>query len=290
MYYETRSWSVTDSVDSQKAVAKPASHAKNDFEKDKYILRQLVTKDFKIKYRRSVLGVAWSVLNPLLMMIVMSIVFSTIFAQGRNGSITPDMYPLYLIVGNITFSVMSESTNQALMSIIAASSLLKKVKVHRWVFPVQKVLFSLVNFAFSLVAVAIVMLWFHIVPSWHLILLPVCLFLLMCFCMGLGLMLSALAVFFRDVMHLWSVVITAWMYLTPIFWTTDFISQMAHWIQVLVVVNPMYNYLQFMRDIFLFNTTPSMLTLGLCVIWAVIALVVGYAVFHKTEHKFILFI
>lgn len=281
---------MTDNLESQKAVAKPASHAKNDFEKDKFILKQLVTKDFKIKYRRSVLGVAWSVLNPLLMMVVMSIVFSTIFAQGRNGSITPEMYPLYLIVGNVTFSVMSESTNQALMSIIWASSLLKKVKVHRWVFPVQKVLFSLVNFAFSLVAVALVMLWFHVLPTWHLILLPVCLLLLMCFCMGLGMMLSALAVFFRDVMHLWTVVITAWMYLTPIFWTTDCISQMAHWIQVLVVVNPMYNYLQFMRDIFLFNTMPSVLTFGLCVAWAVIALAVGYAVFHKTEHKFILYI
>lgn len=281
---------MTDSVDSQKAVAKPASHAKNDFEKDKFILKQLVTKDFKIKYRRSVLGVAWSVLNPLLMMVVMSIVFSTIFGQSRNGSITPEMYPLYLIVGNITFSVMSESTNQALMSIIAASSLLKKVKVHRWVFPVQKVLFSLVNFAFSLVAVALVMLWFHVLPTWHLILLPVCLLLLMCFCMGLGMMLSALAVFFRDVMHLWTVVITAWMYLTPIFWTTDYISQMARWIQVLVVVNPMYNYLQFMRDIFLFNTVPSVLTFGLCVVWAVVALGVGYTVFHKTEHKFILYI
>ena len=281
---------MADNVESQKAVAKPASHAKNDFEKDKFILRQLVTKDFKIKYRRSVLGVAWSVLNPLLMMIVMSIVFSTIFAQGRNGSITPEMYPLYLIVGNVTFSVMSESTNQALMSIIWASSLLKKVKVHRWVFPVQKVLFSLVNFAFSLGAVALVMLWFHVVPSWHLILLPVCLLLLMCFCMGLGMMLSALAVFFRDVMHLWTVVITAWMYLTPIFWTTDYISHMAHWIQVLVVVNPMYNYLQFMRDIFLFNTVPSSLTFGLCVAWAVLALAIGYTVFHKTEHKFILYI
>lgn len=281
---------MADNVESQKAVAKPASHTKNDFEKDKFILRQLVTKDFKIKYRRSVLGVAWSVLNPLLMMIVMSIVFSTIFAQGRNGSITPEMYPLYLIVGNVTFSVMSESTNQALMSIIWASSLLKKVKVHRWVFPVQKVLFSLVNFAFSLVAVALVMLWFHVVPSWHLILLPVCLLLLMCFCMGLGMMLSALAVFFRDVMHLWTVVITAWMYLTPIFWTTDYISHMAHWIQVLVVVNPMYNYLQFMRDIFLFNTVPSSLTFGLCVAWAVLALAIGYTVFHKTEHKFILYI
>lgn len=281
---------MADNVESQKAVAKPASHAKNDFEKDKFILKQLVTKDFKIKYRRSVLGVAWSVLNPLLMMVVMSIVFSTIFGQSRNGSITPEMYPLYLIVGNITFSVMSESTNQALMSIIWASSLLKKVKVHRWVFPVQKVLFSLVNFSFSLVAVALVMLFFRVVPTWHLILLPVCLLLLMCFCMGLGMMLSALAVFFRDIMHLWTVVITAWMYLTPIFWTTDYISQMAHWIQVLVVVNPMYNYLQFMRDIFLFNTVPSALTFGLCVAWAVLALVIGYTVFHKTEHKFILYI
>lgn len=281
---------MADSVESQKAVAKPASHAKNDFEKDKFILKQLVTKDFKIKYRRSVLGVAWSVLNPLLMMVVMSIVFSTIFAQGRNGSVAPELYPLYLIVGNVTFSVMSESTNQALMSIIWASSLLKKVKVHRWVFPVQKVLFSLVNFSFSLVAVALVMLFFRVAPTWHLILLPVCLLLLMCFCMGLGMMLSALAVFFRDVMHLWSVVITAWMYLTPIFWTTDFISQMARWIQVLVVVNPMYNYLQFMRDIFLFNTVPSALTFGLCVVWAVLALAIGYTVFHKTEHKFILYI
>lgn len=281
---------MADNLESQKAVAKPASHAKNDFEKDKFILKQLVTKDFKIKYRRSVLGVAWSVLNPLLMMVVMSIVFSTIFGQSRNGSITPEMYPLYLIVGNITFSVMSESTNQALMSIIWASSLLKKVKVHRWVFPVQKVLFSLVNFSFSLVAVALVMLFFRVVPTWHLILLPVCLLLLMCFCMGLGMMLSALAVFFRDVMHLWTVVITAWMYLTPIFWTTDYISQMAHWIQVLVVLNPMYNYLQFMRDIFLFNTVPSALTFGLCVAWAVLALAIGYTVFHKTEHKFILYI
>lgn len=281
---------MSDQTKQQETRSLPATFAKNEFEKDAFILRQLVTEDFKIKYRRSVLGVAWSVLNPLLMMIVMSIVFSTIFGQSRNGSITPEMYPLYLIVGNITFSVMSESTNQALMSIVAASSLLKKVKVHRWVFPVQKILFSLVNFGFSLVAVALVMLWFHVFPTWHLVLLPVCLILLMCFCMGLGMMLSALAVFFRDVMHLWTVVITAWMYLTPIFWTTDYISQMAHWIQVLVVVNPMYNYLQFMRDIFLFNTVPSTLTFGLCVAWAVVALAIGYAVFHKTEHKFILYI
>ena len=267
-----------------------SSHAKNEVEKDRFILKQLVTKDFKIKYRRSFLGVAWSVLNPLLMMIVMAVVFSTIFAQGRNGAVSPELYPLYLIVGNVTFSVMSESTNQALMSIIWASSLLKKVKVHRWVFPVQKVLFSLVNFGFSLIAVAIVMIWFHVVPTWHLILLPVCLFLLMLFCMGLGMMLSALTVFFRDIMHLWSVVITAWTYLTPIFWTTDFIGRMPHVVRIIMYANPMYNYIQFMRDIFLFQTTPTFFTVGMCVAWAFVALVLGYVVFHKSEHKFILYI
>lgn len=267
-----------------------STHAKTGFQKDIFILKQLVSKDFKIKYRRSFLGVAWSVLNPLLMMIVMAIVFTTIFAQGRNGSVTPEMYPLYLIVGNVTFAVMSDSTSQALSSIIYASSLLKKVKVHRFVFPVQKVLFSLVNFAFSLIAVAIVMLWFHVVPTWHLLLLPVCLILLMFFCMGVGLLLSAATVFFRDVMHLWSVVLTAWTYFTPIFWTTDYILKMPHILRVLMYANPMYNYLQFMRDIFLFQTCPTPLEFGLCVAWAVIAMAIGYTVFHKNEHKFILYI
>ena len=267
-----------------------STHAKTGFQKDIFILKQLVSKDFKIKYRRSFLGVAWSVLNPLLMMIVMGIVFTTIFAQGRNGSVTPEMYPLYLIVGNVTFAVMSDSTSQALSSIIYASSLLKKVKVHRFVFPVQKVLFSLVNFAFSLIAVAIVMLWFRVVPTWHLLLLPVCLILLMFFCMGVGLLLSAATVFFRDVMHLWSVVLTAWTYFTPIFWTTDYILKMPHILRVLMYANPMYNYLQFMREIFLFQTCPTPLEFGLCVAWAVIAMAIGYTVFHKNEHKFILYI
>lgn len=267
-----------------------STHAKTGFQKDIFILKQLVSKDFKIKYRRSFLGVAWSVLNPLLMMIVMAIVFTTIFAQGRNGSVTPEMYPLYLIVGNVTFAVMSDSTSQALSSIIYASSLLKKVKVHRFVFPVQKILFSLVNFAFSLIAVAIVMLWFRVVPTWHLLLLPVCLILLMFFCMGVGLLLSAATVFFRDVMHLWSVVLTAWTYFTPIFWTTDYILKMPHILRVLMYANPMYNYLQFMREIFLFQTCPTPLEFGLCVAWAVIAMAIGYTVFHKNEHKFILYI
>ena len=266
------------------------THARTGVEKDVFILKQLVTKDFKIKYRRSVLGVAWSVLNPLLMMAVMATVFSTMFAGMRGNGVPPELYPLYLILGNITFSFMSDTTTQALGSIVYASSLLKKVKVHRFVFPVQKVLFGLVNFGFSLVAVALVMLWFRIVPTWHLIWLPVFLALLMFFCMGVGMALSALTVFFRDVMHLWSVVITAWMYFTPIFWTIDMVERMPHIVQVLVTCNPMYGFVTFIRDVIMYQTNPAPATLLICAGWAAVALAIGYAIFHKTEHKFILYI
>ena len=126
----------------------------------------------------------------------MSSVFSFLFSNGIEN------YPLYLILGNITFSFMSETTSQALMSFIDAAPLLKKVRVSRFVFPVQKVLFALVNFTFSLVAVALVMLWFRVVPTWHIIWLPVCLFLRVLFCSGIGLIVGSLAVFFRDVVHL----------------------------------------------------------------------------------------
>lgn len=266
---------------------RPVTHARNGFEKDAFILKQLVTKDFKIKYRRSFLGVAWSVLNPLLMMIVMAAVFST-FLQYR-GSDIPN-FPLYLILGNVTFQLMNEATSNALPSIIFASSLLKKVKVHRYIFPVQKALFALVNFAFSLIAVALVMLWFRIMPTWHLIWLPVVLALLLAFCIGVGLMLSALTVFFRDVMHLWSVVITAWTYMTPIFWPVDMIKDMPGFMQIILYANPMYNYINVMRQIFMYQVNPDPKNLILCVFWAVLALLIGYAIFHKTEHKFILYI
>lgn len=258
--------------------------AKTELDKNRFILKQLVTKDFKRKYRRSVLGIAWSVLNPLMMMIVMSVVFSFVFRADIEN------YPLYLILGNITFSFMSESTSQALMSFIDAAPLLKKVRVSRFVFPVQKVLFALVNFTFSLVAVALVMLWFRVVPTWHIIWLPVCLFLLVLFCSGIGLIVGSLAVFFRDVVHLWSVILTAWTYLTPIFWVpTQLAANGAPtWVMSIVELNPMYGFVTFMRDIFLWNQNPSMQTLGLCVIWALVMLGVGIFVFRKTQHKFIL--
>ena len=263
-----------------------STHARSDFEKDIFVLKQLVTKDFKIKYRRSFLGVAWSVLNPLLMMVVMSVVFSTLLGSNIEH------FPLYLILGNITYSLMSDSTSKAVTSILEAAPLLKKVKIDRFVFPVQKVLFALVNFAFSLIAVAFVMLWFRVVPTWHLIWLPVCLGLLMVFCIGIGLILSAATVFFRDVIHLWSVVLTAWNYLTPVFWDFQMLLDRGApaWTIGIVKMNPMYGFVTFMRDIVLWQQNPSLEILALCAVWSVVMLAIGIFVFRKTEHKFILYI
>ena len=258
--------------------------APRPYKKDLLIHEQLVTKDFKLKYRRSFLGVLWSVLNPLLMMIVMSIVFSYMF-----GSNAPN-FPLYLIVGNVTFSLMSDSTNAALTSIINAAPLLKKVKVNRAVFPIQKVLFALVNFAFSLIAVVIVMLFLQVMPTWHILLLPIGVLLLVGFCIGIGMALSALAVFFRDVIHLWGVLITAWTYATPIFWPVSMMDAVSPLMKEIMLANPMYAYITFARDCCLYQQVPDIKIWLSCIVWCLVSLFVGFLIFHKNEHKFILYI
>lgn len=254
--------------------------------RDLFILRELVTKDFKLKYRRSVLGVIWSVLNPLLMMIVMSLVFS-FFLRYDNI----EHYPLYLIVANITWQVFSDSTNAGMMSIIDAAPLLKKVRVKKFVFPVEKVLFSLVNFLFSLIAVFVVMLWEGVAPTPMMLLAPLCIVLLMLFCVGLSLFLSALAVFFRDLVHLWSVLLMAWMYATPLFWPVSMIEQVPYaFVRTLMYVNPMYNFVTFMRDTVVYATMPPSSVVLSCVVWAAVSLALGYWVFRANERRFILFI
>ena len=241
-------------------------------QRDQFILRQLVSKDFKLKYRRSILGVVWSVLNPLLMMTVMAVVFSTFLGNRAEDVVN---YPLYLILGNTAFQLMNDATTMGMRSIIDASSL------------VQKVLFAVVNYLFSLIAVGIVMLVFRIPLTIYSLLTPVALLLLACFCIGLAMLLSALAVFFRDVIHLWSVVTTAWMYGTPLFYSVNIMSP---WMLQIERFNPMFHFVTFIRDCLLFQKFPATSTILGCLVSAVLALVIGYTVFHKLEKKFILHI
>ena len=257
----------------------------NTLKKNLFILRTLVSKDFKLRYRRSVLGVAWSVLNPLLMMVVLAAVFS-FFLRFTEADLEP--FALYLILGTTLFQLMNDSTRAALTSITQAAPLIKKIRIEKLVFPIEKVLFELVNFAISCIAVVMVMAYYQVVPSIHALWgLPFVLICVAMFSAGLGLLISALSVFFRDVMHLWSVLITAWTYATPLFYPYEMLDG---WMQAVMQFNPMYHYITFFRNIMMWNTNPGGMECLICLGMAAITFIVGFIVFRKSESKFILYI
>lgn len=258
-----------------------ASSQKSTLKRNWFILSSLVSRDFKLKYRRSVLGVVWSVLNPLLMMIVLSAVFSTVFRFDIEN------FPLYLILGSTLFTLMADSTSTAMTSIVDSSALIKKIRIEKILFPLEKVLFQLVNYCLSLIAVAAVMIFFHVMPTVNLLFLPLLLLYVLMFSAGLGFLLSALVVFFRDIGHLWSVVITAWTYATPLFYP---VSILPEWAAPLMDFNPMYHYVTYMREIALWGTTPGVTENLLCFGIGLVTLIIGILVFRKLEKKFILYV
>lgn len=245
------------------------------------LLRELVIRDIKVRYRRSVLGLLWTILNPLLMMTIQTIVFSTFFISDIKN------FPVYLLIGNIVFSVNSDSTSQALFSIVGNSGLIKKVYIPKYLFPLSKVLSCLVNFAFSFIALIIVMLvtrsQFHIT----MILSFVPLFYLLLFSIGLSFILSSITVYFRDIAHLYSVFITAWMYLTPIFYPIDMLPPQ---IQAVINWNPMYQYIKYFRLLIMDGIIPAWRTNLFCFGFGSAMLVIGVYMFQKLQDKFILHI
>lgn len=247
-----------------------------------FVLKSLVSRDFKLKYRRSVLGVLWSILNPLLMMVVMAAVFSYMFRFSIEH------FPLYLILGTILFDYMNRGTSGALGSILGAQALIKKIRIEKMIFPLETVTFELVNFAISLIAAVVVMAYFQVVPSihalWGLPFLVVCVTM---FSAGLGLLLSALTVFFRDIMHLWGVFMTAWTYATPLFYPFDMLEP---WMQQVMLFNPMYHYVTLFRDVMMWDINPGGMECLVCLGMAAITFLVGFLVFRATESKFILHI
>lgn len=257
------------------------SFSKISLQRNMFILTSLVSKDFKLKYRRSILGVAWSVLNPLLMMIVLSAVFSVVF----RGGVEP--FPVYLILGMTLFSFMSDATSEAMSSIIDSAPLIKKIRINKMLFPLEKVVFALLNFAISLIAVVIVMLFFRVVPTFNILLLPVLLAYLFMFSLGLGLLLAALSVFFRDIMHLWGVILTAWTYATPLFYSIDILPE---WMVPVMKFNPMYYYVTYFRDIAMWGVTPDLKSNLICFGCGALALLLGVLVFRKQQKKFILYV
>lgn len=246
------------------------------------LLKQLVIRDLKIKYRRSFLGYLWSVLNPLMIMAVMTVVFSTMFKRNIEN------FPVYLLSGQVMFNFMTNSTNQGMRSIISSAALLKKTYVPKYIFTLSKVTSCLVDFVLSLGALAIVMIVTGVKPTIYIALAPLVLLQLYIFCVGLGMFLASTTVFFRDIQYIYSVVTTAWMYLTPIFYPADMLD--AGLLKFVKVLNPMYCYISQFRGVVLYGWMPAwhLWAYGFGV--ALLTLFVGMISFLHTQDKFILYI
>lgn len=253
----------------------------HNFSKYRPLIRELVTRDLKVKYRRSFLGYVWSILNPLLMMLLQTLVFSYMFRfQIEN-------FPLYLICGNTLFNFFNESTNMGMGSVLGNSSLIKKVYVPKFIFPISRVVSSFVNLLFSLAAIILVMLITR--SPFHLTILLVWapLVLLFLFTCGMALLLSALAVYFRDLQYLYGIVTMAWMYATPLFYP---ISALPPFMVAIVKLNPLYHYINCMRCLVMYGAVPGPNTWFACIVCAVSMMVVGLAAFRKLQRNFILYL
>ena len=247
------------------------------------LMKQLVVRDLKLKYRRSLLGYLWSILNPLLIMLVMVAVFSNLF--DRSGSIKN--YAVYLIAGRTVFEFITTSTNDAMRSIIGNASLLKKVYVPKYVFTLSKVTSGLVNMVFSMGALLIVMVFTRSPFTWYFLLFPVVLVQLYLFCCGLGFFLAQANVFFRDIQYLWSVFTMLLMYMSAIFYTIDGYS---YEVQCLFLANPVYLFIRYFRKIVIEATIPTIwfhLLMGMDVI---IVLGLGCWIYKKYNHKFLYYV
>ncbi len=265
-----------------------------DFKKYLPLLQNLAGKDFKIKYRRSVLGIAWSILNPLLTMLVLTAVFGFIFGIDRYPGVSD--FAVFYIVGASMWNFFAEATTGSMTSVLASASLIKKVYIPKYIFPLEKCLFALINFAFSLIAVAIVMAirFQNIDPGITLVMLPLPIIYCLLFATGISLFLSAVCVYFNDIIHLYSVILTLWMYLTTLIYPLSMIEQKIgtdsalRFVVYFIKYNPMSIYLTIFRDVVMNNAWPSLEQHLWCLGYGIIALLIGVFTFKKLQKNFIL--
>lgn len=255
------------------------------FKKYKFLLSQLVSRDFKVKYKRSVLGIVWSLLYPILTMSVMALVFTNMFKMRTPGV----NYLVYLMSGLVMFNYFSEASNLAMSSVVGNFSLINKVYIPKYIFPLSKCLFVGINFLLTLIPLyALIFITGTGVNIYHL-LLPYAFLCLFLFTVGMGFILSTISVFLRDMFYIYGVVITLWTYLTPIMY--DFATMMIpENLLVIFKLNPLYWFIKFARDIILYGAVPELNVWIYCGVCAIVSLFIGMFVFKKNQDKFIYYV
>ncbi|MBR5225949.1 MAG: ABC transporter permease [Clostridia bacterium] len=244
-----------------------------------FLIKQLILRDFKTKYKRSTLGVAWSFLNPLMTMCVQYIVFSKLFRSDIPN------YAVYLLTGIVFMNFFNEAVSMGMTSITGNASLIKKVYMPKYIYPIARVISSLINFVIALIPLMLVMMLNGLWPRPALLLLLFDIICLVGFITGMGLLLTTAMTFFQDTQFLWGVVSMMWMYLTPVFYPESIIPEK---LLTLYHMNPMYQYVTFARICIIDGVSPEPMAYLWCILSSAAVFVLGVVVFKKHQDQFVL--
>jgi len=259
------------------SVRSPAIHELRELWRYRDLLRLLVSNSIKTRYKRSTLGILWTLLNPLLTTLVLTIAFSQIFRfQIKN-------YTIYLLVGFLFWNFFSQTTTQSMNTLIWGSNLIKRIYIPRTVFAVSVVGNGLTNFLLALIPLALVMLVMRHPFSLALLWLPLAILLMVLFTLGMALFLSTLAVFFVDVVDMYGILLTIWFYLTPVIYPLEIVPESF---SLLVQLNPMTAMLGLFRTIVYLGESPSAEAWLIAAGLSVLSLGVGWLVFTWRANEF----
>ena len=249
--------------------------------KHRFLLEELVKRDFKKKYKRTVLGMLWSLLSPLFMLTVMAVVFSNFF--GRNI----EHFVIYLFCGNLVFTFFSESTTMGMNSLFTNASIFTKVNVPKYLFLLSRNATSFINFGLTLVIffVFVAVDGIAFTPKFFLLIIPI--LSLAVFNLGVGMILSALFIIFRDVQYLYDIFKTALMYFSAIFYD---VSTFSETMQKVFYLNPVYVFITYFREIVLYNQIPSLTLHALCIGYSLAAILIGCITYRKYNYKFLYYV
>ena len=244
----------------------------------RYLVVQFIRRDILTRYKRSVLGVAWTMLNPLGTMLILTIVFSQAFGGSQEG------YAAYVLSGLIAWNFFAQSSNAATLHLVWGGSLLKKIYIPRTSFAVSATGTGLINILFSLIPLLIVMLITGVPIRWTIILLPIPILFLAMFALGVGLLISAMAIFYADIAEMFQIALTAWMYLSPVIYSPEILPEAYRfWITRL---NPMFYLIELFRMPIYYGKVPDLSLVMIAGGISIVTLFVGWIYFTGKSDEF----
>jgi ABC-2 type transport system permease protein len=246
--------------------------------KYRFLFSVLVNRDFSKKYHKTILGMLWSLLSPLLMVAVQAVVFTRFFGQSTPFFVT------YMFIGNIVYSLFTQATSEGMMAIQGNSGIITKIRVPQYLFVLSKNIVAVMNFALCFILLVIVCLIEGVPISWKWLLAIYPFLCLTAFNVGISLLLSGIYVYFRDTRYFYDIFCTIIMYLSAIFYTVQRFPERIQW---LFNINPIYSYILYFRKLIVYNELPSLQHAFLCALYAFLALGIGALYYWRKNHDYI---